>query len=143
MTVTTIVERLGGSELLGIEICSDLELARAVGRGFPASAVDVLIERGDITAAELHAVVIDRRTLARRKRDGQPLSSAQSDRLARLARVASFADHTFGNRDKARRWLRKPNRGLRGHVPLELLGLEVGGVVVEQALHRLAHGILA
>ena len=62
---------------------------------------------------------------------------------ARVARVQTAADEAFGNPEKAYRWLRKPNRGLGGQVPLELLSTEAGARVVEQALERIVHGISA
>ena len=82
-----------------------------------------------------------RRTLAHRKEKRQPLSPEQSDRLARLVRVADCAEEALGNRDKAGRWLRKPNRSFQGRRPIELLRSDIGARMVERALGRIEHGV--
>jgi putative toxin-antitoxin system antitoxin component (TIGR02293 family) len=143
MTNAAIAERLGGQEVLRHEIRTDLELVEALLQGLPSASADSLVQGGGITADELYQLVIPRRTLALRKQRGQALSPEESDRLARVARVLGLADETFVDSAKAHRWLRKPNRGLAGQVPLDLLATEAGARVVEQALVRLAHGIFA
>lgn len=143
MTTTAIAERLGGSEVLHHEIRTDLDLVEALQEGLPPGATDALLAAGGITAEELYRIVIPRRTLALRRQKGQPLTPEESDRLARVARVLTAADDAFGNPEKAYRWLRKPNRGLGGQLPLELLSTEAGARIVEQALERIVHGIFA
>jgi putative toxin-antitoxin system antitoxin component (TIGR02293 family) len=143
MTNAAIAERLGGRDVLRHDIRTDLELVEALQEGFPSASVDSLVQGGGITVDELYRLVIPRRTLALRRQKGQLLSPEESDRLARVARVLGLADETFGDPAKAQRWLRKPNRGLAGQVPLELVATEAGGRVVEQAMGRLAHGVFA
>ena len=143
MTTAAIAERLGGHRVLHREIRTDLDLVGALQHGLPAGATDALLAAGGITAEELYRIVIPRRTLALRRQKDQPLTPEESDRLARVARVLSTADETFGDPEKVYRWLRKPNRGLGGQVPLELLATEAGARVVEQALERISHGIFA
>lgn len=143
MTTTAIAERLGGTEVLHQEIRTDLDLVEALQEGLPPGATDALLAAGGITAEELYRIVIPRRTLALRRQKGQPLTPEESDRLARVARVLTAADDAFGSPEKAYRWLRKPNRGLGGQLPLELLSTEAGARIVEQALERIVHGIFA
>lgn len=40
------------------------------------------------------------------------LSPSESDRLARVVRLISRAEEALEDREKAHRWLRKPNRAL-------------------------------
>lgn len=143
MTNAAIAERLGGRDVLRHDIRTDLELVEALQEGLPSASIDSLVQGGGITVDELYRLVIPRRTLALRRQKGQSLSPEESDRLARVARVLGLADETFGDPEKAHRWLRKHNRGLAGQVPLELLVTEAGARVVEQALGRLAHGVFA
>jgi putative toxin-antitoxin system antitoxin component (TIGR02293 family) len=143
MTSAVIAEQLGGFEILNHEIRTDLDLVEALQEGFPTAAADALVAGGGLAADELYRLVIPRRTLALRRQKVQPLSPAESDRLARVARILAIADETFGNSHKTHRWLRKPNRGLGGQVPLELLLTEAGARLVEQALGRIDHGIFA
>lgn len=143
MTNAVIAARLGGVKVLRQTITTDLQLVAALQDGLPPAAVDALLAGGGISAEELFRIVIPRRTLSLRRSQGQALTPDESDRLARVARLLATADETFGDPAKAHRWLRKPNRGLNGQVPLALLSTEAGARVVEQALGRLAHGVFA
>jgi putative toxin-antitoxin system antitoxin component (TIGR02293 family) len=143
MTSLSIAEQLGGSQVLHQEIRTDLDLVEALQQGLPPGAVDALLAGGGITADELYRLVIPRRTLALRRQKNQPLTPEESDKLARVARILGLTAETFQNPEKAHRWLRKPNRGLAGQIPLELLATEAGARLVEQALLRISHGIFA
>lgn len=92
---------------------------------------------------EIFALVVPKRTLARRLSDGEPLTVEETDKAVRLARVDRLAANVFGEPAKAHRWLRKPKKALRGETPLAYLATEAGARVVEDMLHRIDHGILA
>jgi putative toxin-antitoxin system antitoxin component (TIGR02293 family) len=108
----------------------------------PTSKLDELRQLG-FSNDELHRIVAPRRTLARRKERNEPLSPAESDRALRLERIAEHADRVFGNREKARRWLRKESRALDGVRPIDLLQSETGAHVVEEELIRIDYGMFA
>lgn len=141
MTTQALAQHLGGRRVLGRSIRSDLDLDDAIRSGLPIKAVESVVKAGALRAAELHALVIPRRTLAHRKRRGGRLSREQSDRLARVVRVVASAEEAIGDGAKAARWLRKPNRALRGRRPLDLLASDVGARLVEQELGRIEHGL--
>ncbi|MCP3371130.1 type II RES/Xre toxin-antitoxin system antitoxin [Bradyrhizobium cajani] len=92
---------------------------------------------------EIFALVVPKRTLARRLSDGEPLTIEETDKAVRLARIDRLAANVFGEAAKAHRWLRKPKKLLRGETPLAYLATEAGARVVEEMLHRIDHGILA
>lgn len=92
---------------------------------------------------EIHALVVPKRTLARRTSEGEPLTVEETDKAVRLARVDRLAANVFGDAAKAHRWLRKPKKLLRGETPLAYLATEAGARIVEEMLHRIDHGILA
>lgn len=92
---------------------------------------------------EIFALVVPKRTLARRLSDGEPLTVEETDKAVRLARVDRLAANVFGEAAKAHRWLRKPKKLLRGETPLVYLATEAGARIVEEMLHRIDHGILA
>lgn len=98
---------------------------------------------GRFTAEELEALVIPRRTMARRKARREALTAEEVDKALRLARVASEADRVFANRQKALAWLRTANSSLAGQAPLSLLKTEVGAVIVEELLGQIDHGMFA
>ena len=110
-------------------------------RAAPA-ALGTLAKQG-YSLAEIHALVVPKRTLARRQAANEPLSVEETDKALRLERVASLAARVFGSTDKANRWLRKPKRQLDGDTPLAFLGSEAGARVVEEMLQRIDFGMVA
>ena len=93
--------------------------------------------------SEIWALVIPKRTLARRQARREPLTAEETDRALRLARIAKLAERVFGNSEKANRWLRKPKQALNGAMPVEFLASEASARVVEGMLYRIQHGMFA
>lgn len=146
MTTSDTVAFLGGPEIFGRAIESELDLAAEVSRGFPSAALECVVARlhcDAIPRASIYAVVGATRTLQRKRQDSSMLSREQSDRLARLARVAVRAAEALGSTDAARRWLGKSNRGVNGERPLDLLSSDPGTRLVEDVLGRLEHGVVS
>jgi putative toxin-antitoxin system antitoxin component (TIGR02293 family) len=141
-TTLQVVNALGGFQVLG-QRPRTLDALRATIRvGLPYPTLEALIgnfalDRG----AVLGVLGIPERTLARRKKQAR-LEAIESDRLTRVARIAAIAEETLGARDKAGRWLQKPNRALGGAVPLRILDTDLGAEQVETILGRIAHGIV-
>lgn len=140
MTAHAIAERLGGRKVLKTDVRSDLELARAIHGGLPTRAVDEVLDSGLLTAGELYELVIPRRTLTHRRKQ-KTLTAEQSDRLARVVRLMTRAEEALDDRDRAARWLRRPNRALRGGSPIDLLDSDIGARTVEKLLLRIEHGV--
>jgi putative toxin-antitoxin system antitoxin component (TIGR02293 family) len=141
MTAHGVAEKLGGRYVLKRVVKSDFDLVEAIEGGLPTAAVESVIRDGMFSAGEIYELVLPRRTLTHRKAKGQPLTSAESDRLARAVRLAARAEEAIGNVEKASRWLRKPNRALLGKRPLDLLESDVGARIVEEVLGRIEHGL--
>lgn len=135
-------EMVGGKGVVGSEVHDGLDLIRAVRRGLPVAAAQHMLDNGCLTIAEMDKVVLPRRTFANRRKVGT-LTAEQSDRLLRVARVLAVAEETFGSRDKAGVWLRRPTRALGDERPLTLLDTAEGARAVENLLGRIAHGIAA
>lgn len=133
---------VGGPAVVGVEVRSGLDLARAVRRGLSVRAAEHVLETGRLSAAEMDRVVLPRKTLANRRKAGT-LTSEQSDRLIRAARILAWADDTFGGPDKASLWLRRPTSALGGERPLDLLDTDEGAREVETLLGRIDHGLAA
>ncbi|NNM72682.1 type II RES/Xre toxin-antitoxin system antitoxin [Enterovirga aerilata] len=117
-------------------------IVEATRRGFPVQAVDNLVRTGRLTAAEVDRTIIPRKTLSHRRKIGT-LTAEQSDRLARVMRVISAAEETFGSEAKAARWLRRPTDALGGEAPIALLDTSEGSREVERLLSRIDHGLAA
>ena len=67
---------------------------------------------------EIERFVIPQRTRRHRADKQQPLTVDESDRAVRLLRIQSLAEQTFGDQDKANRWLRRALTELGGETPL-------------------------
>jgi len=105
-------------------------------------ALNVLSRHG-YSEDEIFALVVPKRTLARRKAANEPLTIEETDKALRLERIAEQAERVFGEPAKAHRWLRKPKRALQGVTPVAYLATEAGARVVEEMLGRIEHGIFA
>jgi putative toxin-antitoxin system antitoxin component (TIGR02293 family) len=119
-----------------------LNEARVPAARATPGALQSLTERG-YSSDEIFALVVPRRTFARRMKRREPLTIEETDRAIRLARVADLAEKTFGDKAKAYRWLRKPKRALGQATPLAYLASEAGARLVEDMLYRIDSGFFA
>lgn len=101
------------------------------------------LRRWGFSNEEIYQIVGPRRSLDRRRAQGGVLSLIESDRVFRLERIAEHADRVFGEREKAQRWLRKPNRALDMARPIDLLESETGAHQVHEILHRIDFGMFS
>lgn len=117
------------------------ELIHRIQKGLPFSELVALQKRIDLPFEQLAAKLsISRSTLQRRKNAGR-LSSDESDRVLRFARLLEHATDVFGDVDKARAWLKHPQYGLGGAVPLDYAETEIGAREVDNLLGRIDYGV--
>jgi len=141
--VETVVEALGGRKVLKRRIANLDELRETVRSGLPYASFEAVIGKFGLAREEAAAALrLPPRTIARRKRE-QKLQVDESDRLLRLARISSQAATTLGSEQRAIQWLRRPNRALGNQAPLKLIDNDIGARQVEEALGRIAHGIVS
>jgi len=141
-TAGRIASALGGRRALRGEVQTLEDLRESVLRGLPFRAFEAVTANFGLPAPLVVRVLrVPPRTLARRKRKAR-FPADESDRLVRLARIAALTEEVLGSRDKAGRWLQKPNRALGGAVPLEHLETELGARQVEEILGRIAYGVI-
>jgi len=57
-----------------------------------------------------------------------------------VKRGSALADKYLGDRERAIRWLRHPNRALGGLAPVAAIDTELGARQVENILGRIAYG---
>lgn len=79
-------------------------------------------------------------TLHGKKAQGR-LGRAESDRVARLARLTGNPAKVLGGIEAARQWLKGPQFGLGGAVPLDYAKTEIGAREVENFLGRIEYGV--
>lgn len=136
-----LIRALGGKSVFKERSATYDVVVDRVRAGLPYTVLDSLATRFDLPQAHLVRVLrIPPRTLARRRKEGR-LQATESDRLLRVARIATFAEDILGEPGKAGRWLLKPNRALGGMIPLDQLDTDLGAQHVVQILGRIGHGV--
>jgi putative toxin-antitoxin system antitoxin component (TIGR02293 family) len=135
-----VVAELGGRRTLGRSLSNERDMREAIRDGFPPAVVERLMRASGLTLRELSSALdLSPRSLQRRRRSGK-LARYESDRLYRLARLVAIANDYLGNQERARRWLKRPNRALGGLAPVAAIDTEVGARQVENILGRIAYG---
>jgi putative toxin-antitoxin system antitoxin component (TIGR02293 family) len=138
-----VVDILGGQRVfVSRSTATARDLRERIKGGLPYRSLETLRERLRLSLPEAAAVLhVPLRTLARRRTE-KKLAVDESDRLYRLARIAAHAVSVLGSEDKVAAWLRRPNRGLGGETPIQVLDTDLGARQVEDVLGRIEHGLV-
>ena len=137
-----VAHKLGGVSTLGLDVRSQADLVVVVHNLLPLVALKRLAETG-FTEPEIERFVIPQRTRRHRTERNQPLTVEESDRTVRLLRIQTLAEETFGNKDKAAAWLRRPLSELGGEAPLAVAQTETGARLIETLLAKISWGAAA
>jgi putative toxin-antitoxin system antitoxin component (TIGR02293 family) len=117
------------------------ELIRKIQKGLRFSELETLQNSIDLPFEQLAAkLAISRSTLQRRRAAGR-LSPDESDKVMRLSRLLEHATNVFGDIERARAWLKFPQRGLGGAIPLDYAETEVGAREVDDLLGRIEYSV--
>lgn len=120
---------------------SPAEVVRVVQAGLDFAELEALRQQLDLPLDRLAGQLgLARATLHRRKASGR-LTTDESDKVVRFARLLGHAVDLFGSIEDARRWLKAPQRGLGGAVPLDYAQTETGAREVENLLGRIDYGV--
>ncbi len=131
---------LGGRKTLGLAPRAQADYVDMVRTGLPYNALRAVVSELALSLKDVQTVLqLSPRSLQRRK--AARLTSVESERVLRLARVAAHASYVLGDRAAALRWLTRPNRALAGEVPLRLLDTDVGTDEVMEVLDRVLYGV--
>jgi putative toxin-antitoxin system antitoxin component (TIGR02293 family) len=117
------------------------QVIHRVSKGLPFGELEHLRSEIDEPLESMaRRLAISRSTLQRRKAERR-LSPQESDRVMRFFRLFRQAVDLFGGAAKARAWLKHPQYGLGGAVPLEYGETEIGAREVENLLGRMKYGV--
>jgi putative toxin-antitoxin system antitoxin component (TIGR02293 family) len=142
MSITEIVEVLGGKRTFKQPIRKADDLVAQLRVGLPASTVNLLADALSMQRAQVaKRLNIPPRTLSRRLATKSRLTQDESDRTLRMARVVALANEILGAEEKASRWMVAPNRALGGQRPFDQLDTELGVRSVEEILYAIAYGM--
>lgn len=140
-----VVELLGGEKVLKQEIGTSIEVHDLLMQGLPGEALTHLVD-GFVTLKDARsvekAVGMSLRTFHRRK--GTPersLSTEQSGRTWKFAKILAKASSVFGSRVQAEDWMQRPALGLDQRRPIDLLTTPAGVDLVEDYLERIEYGV--
>jgi len=137
-----ILQALGGRAVLASEPASTTEWVERIHAGVPFASAVSFKEALALTNAELATVLgISPRTLARLDSRQDRLDPVSGDRLVRAARLYALAAEVLEDAQAAARWIKSPQHGLNGAIPLDLAGTDVGTRAVEALLGRMEHGV--
>ncbi len=138
-----LTQVMGGDKVFPDRPMNEGDFARQIRQGLPVDAIDALMEQFNLTSEELvNPLGVSISTIRRRHKQAH-LTPPVSDRLFRIARIISMATDTLGSREKAARWLHKPNRALSGETPLSRLDTTIGYQQVEDVLFHIEQGLVA
>jgi putative toxin-antitoxin system antitoxin component (TIGR02293 family) len=137
-----LVGALGGKAAIAAEPATTSEWVARIRSGLPAASALAFKKALGLTNGELASVLgVSLRTVARLDPAKSHLDAVSGDRLVRSARLYAIAAEVLEDEAAAARWLKSPQRGLGGAVPLELAQTDVGSRAVEALLGRMEHGV--
>lgn len=117
------------------------DLIRQIQKGLRFTELETLQHSLDMPFEQLAAKLsISRSTLQRRKHAGR-LSPEESNKVVRFSQLLEHATDVFGDIEKARAWLKFPQHGLGGAVPLDYAETEIGAREVDNLLGRIDYGV--
>src|SRR5919108_3869694 len=107
--VLKVSEVLGGAKILREKVRTVADLERAVGRGLPFAALKYVVRHfPERQKSRIQQIVMPRSTLQRREGQGR-LRPAESERLERIARLATLAVQVWESAEEAQKFLTAPH----------------------------------
>lgn len=139
--VLKVARTLGGHKVLREKVLTVADLERAVGNGLPFAALKHVVRHfSERQKTRVQQIVMPRSTLQRREEEGR-LRPAESERLERIARLATLAEQVWESPDEAQRFLTTPHPMLDNQAPLDLAASDLGTRRVETLLWKLEHSL--
>lgn len=138
---TKIMQVLGGEKKAGVRPANGVEFALALRTGLPFAAARQLAKHTGIALNRIFAAVnLSPRTMERRRLQKR-MTTDESQKIARFARIVALGDEVFADPQVTSQWLQRANRALCGIAPIDLLDTDDGAREVEAVLMRLEHGV--
>lgn len=143
MSSLSIESLLGGREVLGHEIESEIDMYEVGKEGIPKKSLVHLAVSMDLSMRSMASILhIAERTL-QRKNENELLAAEVSEHIIQLAEVYSRGTDVIGDAGRFRRWLNTSNTAFGYRSPIEMLSSRYGAQMVLDELGRMEHGIVA
>jgi putative toxin-antitoxin system antitoxin component (TIGR02293 family) len=139
--VLKVSQTLGGFKTLRQKVLTVADMERAVEKGLPLAALKYVVRHfPPRQKTRVQQIVMPRSTLQRREGEGR-LRPAESERLERIARLATLAEQVWESAEEAQRFLTTPHPQLDNQAPLDLAATDLGTRRVETLLWKLEHSL--
>ncbi len=113
-----------------------------IREGFSIKVADRLKSALNLTDGQLSDTLgLSPRTLQRKRKQHEQFSRLESDMLFRIARIFALAIEVLEDEKRAAEWMRKPQFGLGGKIPFEMIQTETGAHEVENLLGRIEYSV--
>lgn len=141
MSSETIERLLGGPEVIGRTIHSDMDLYELGKTGIPKRSLIFLAGSINVSMRVISQILhVTERTI-QRKKDQDRLNEALSEQIIQIAEVYSRGSDVFDSPDDFQAWVNTANRALGNKTPMELLSSRYGAQMVLDELGRIEHGV--
>jgi len=134
---------LGGSEVLGHPIKSELDLYNLVKEGLSKTALLVLAHSIKVPIREIaHMINVSERTI-QRKTDSDIFPEHISESILQVAQVYAKGAEVFESPEKFKRWLHSTNKALGDKKPNEMISTHYGTQMVLDLLVKIEYGVIS
>lgn len=123
---------------LNIKVTTTKDLAKHARIGLTTTSFECFARKG-FTRKEMDWI-IPARTLSHRQKGGGRLTTEESDKLIRVAKIQALASEVLGSEEKAKAWLHKGRKMFDGLSAMELIKTELGAQEVEEVLISIDEG---
>ena len=143
MSSLSVESLLGGREVLGHEIESEIDMYELGKEGIPKKSLLFLAASMDLSMRAMARILhIAERTL-QRKKENDLLGEEVSEHVIQLAEVYSRGTEVIGDSDRFRMWLSAKSPAFGDRSPMEMLSSRYGAQMVLDELGRMEHGVVA
>ena len=120
-----------------------LQFDALLRKGLSLSVADAAASNLGIARERLARLLrVSPSTLERRFKDKADLTGAEADALYRIIGVLGVAQRVLVSDDNVRSWMGRPQPGLDGRIPLDLIDNAAGTEAVILLLEQVYHGIV-
>ena len=134
---------LGGREVLGHSIESEIDLYELGREGIPKKALVHLAANMNLTMRAMARILHVAERTIQRKKENELLAEDISEHVIQVAEVYARGSEVLGDDERFRTWLNATNTALGNRTPIELLSSRYGALMVLDELGRMEHGIVA
>ncbi len=143
MNTYSIENLLGGYEVIGVTIQTEMDLYELGKKGIPKKSLIALAQNIHMsTRAITNILHITERTL-QRKKDLDLINESISEHIIQIAEVYSQGNDVFDTIEDFQVWINASNTALGNKKPIELLSSRYGAQLVLDELGRIEYGVFS